>query len=721
MTEIRLRGIRLQNFKRHETLAIDFSDTLTVICGANYKGKSTVLEAIFFALFGTKAVPGGAEVITRTGSKEKAIVSLNVQIGETNYVIQRTPNSAAVIVDEDNVDNDPICTGHTAVNDWVLTRIGTTSMQRALALAFSSQGETQAILQMGAPALNRMIEDLTGVKYVDQLIDLATDRVKKAESTLDGLGELVDDPEELTQILDDEKANLAAQENSVRDLQPKLQTAKNELDKLREMLTDAQKHNLEVHNRELKIRDLQTRVEQSKSSFENLKSELDQMEHPEIAELEKSLQDAQTEVERLNAEAEAYDKEHHESDKHTGWLDENEDRLISQAENVSLHENKIAELSGAEKELKKADEAHSLAKNELQAALNAKKKAVCGECERPFDQKHLDKIQAKLPSLIQKRDETEVTASKLETKVSNLRISLDALTRNLPPKDWEQQILLHRNLAKASANRLKKLKQPNVEIKMIAENNRNELKIQCRTVHLELKRYEEAQSRMDRAQELWDRNKNELRMTKPLTLVSVDRLLDAQGKAFEQSTQLAETMNTHAGEVRRLTAEISDLGLRVKKAKELRDKRASAEASKARYGRFARWLRENKAAFLADTWAGILALVSEFSSEVTSGAIEEIGRDPDGDFWFRETGHVRTILAASGGQKSIVGVGLRLALPSLLPASLGFVAMDEASSDLNEEHAAALAGALRAAGRQVILVTHREGEEFSSDATYVLD
>jgi DNA repair exonuclease SbcCD ATPase subunit len=137
MSEIRLKSVILKNFKRHADKEIHFSDTLTVICGPNYSGKSTILEAIFFALFGTRAVPGGTEVITRTGGDSKATVSLNIMVGEEEFRVTRTPNSASVVKE----NGEALAAGHTAVNEWVLTRIGTGNMKRALALAFSSQGD----------------------------------------------------------------------------------------------------------------------------------------------------------------------------------------------------------------------------------------------------------------------------------------------------------------------------------------------------------------------------------------------------------------------------------------------------------------------------------------------------------------------------------------------------------------------------------------------------
>jgi exonuclease SbcC len=528
--------------------------------------------------------------------------------------------------------------------------------------------------------------------------------------------------EELMTIQSDTELELETQQRKLEELKPKVDQLQSSLSSVRKELDEAHAHNEMVQERNLKIRELKTKVETYKTSYKSLMNELEGMGSvPDTSDLEATLSQAVTELERMEAEAEAYEEEQHESDKHTDWLEKNEDVLLEKASNLETYEVMSSTLKKTEARMHTAAEAFTTAKNEETQAKNAEKNAVCGECQRPFDQKHLDAIQKKLPALTRKRNETQREFEKVESKVTELRTELAKLSRKLPPDDWKEQIDTHKALAAVSANRLAKLPSPSGDALITQRANVDELKARKKTIALEIKRHSEAKSRVAVAKENLDHNQAELNLTKPLTMVAVDGLLDRQGKAYEAWAEAREGLTATTEAVNALKRELADLNLRVKKARQHREETSTAEAAKARYTKFGRWLKENKAAFLNDTWSGILALVSEFSSEVTSGAIEEVGREPDGDFWYREDGHVRPILAASGGQRSIIGVGLRLALPSLLPAALGFVALDEASADLNEDHAAALAGALRTSGRQVILVTHRQGEEFSSDAVVVLE
>ena len=48
-------NVTLTNFRQHKNLHVDFSSGVTVVRGENEGGKTTLLEAIMFAMFGVSA------------------------------------------------------------------------------------------------------------------------------------------------------------------------------------------------------------------------------------------------------------------------------------------------------------------------------------------------------------------------------------------------------------------------------------------------------------------------------------------------------------------------------------------------------------------------------------------------------------------------------------------------------------------------------------------
>jgi len=83
----------LRNFKRFRDEEIHFKDGITGILGNNGTGKSSLVEAIFFALFGTER-SGGLQseyiVSSFASSKEKCEVRLDFRIGGISYSVLRT-------------------------------------------------------------------------------------------------------------------------------------------------------------------------------------------------------------------------------------------------------------------------------------------------------------------------------------------------------------------------------------------------------------------------------------------------------------------------------------------------------------------------------------------------------------------------------------------------------------------------------------------------------
>lgn len=712
-----LESVTLENFKRHKSLTVNFSEQLTAIVGPNYSGKSSVLEGVFFALFGAKAVPGGTEIITRTGSRSKACVTLRLRIAGRDFKVVRTPTTA-VLSRVSGPEEEVVATGHTAVTEEIAKRFGG-DMKRTMMLSFSSQGETSALLTMGAAKLNQIIEDVSGIDYIDKLIALATKKSSDASAVLDSMGE-VENVEELDQAVDIARTQQKECEARKQANDKLYESSKKELEEINKQLDEASNHNKKAERsnkaRQQLLSDLNAASENLKAS----KLELSKMETPDVAAIEQDWHEKANKAEKLAEKKSALVNIEHKLDQKTVWLDEVGDKYISWAENLPLVEEQ-KKIVGAAQQYK--DEMLLLESESKKLYLSLKndlQNSVCSACNRAFDEEHLKKVQTQIPEAKENWELHKQCLSDAEKKLNIAKQTLSTLQKKLPPEDWEKQIAD----CKESISSLTKEKneiefRPEFLDKAKAELSEAQQRLSDATAK------QRERARMERTVENQTKRvaevKAELDMTKEVVMTDLQPLLAAQTEKMLAHGDYSNARAELTAEYEAARHQTQALELRLKTAAQLASKRATAEATKARFGQFARWLRDNKAAFLSDTWAGILAMVSEFVSSVTSGRVQEIGRDPDGDFWFREGDEQRPIAAASGGQKSIAGAGLRIALASLLPASLNFVVLDEPSADLNTEHAASLAGALRATGRQVILVTHREGEEFSSDAVVTLE
>ena len=713
MSNFKLVSCHYENFKRHEDITIDFSETLTVIRGANYKGKSSLLQGIFFALFGMRAVPGGAEVVTRKGSKKKAVVTLMFEDGTDEYTLIRTPTSANLVA----TNGGTIASGGTAVNEWVASRF--TDIKKALLLSFSEQGDSQALLALGANKINSLIEELSGADYVDQLAKRAGDKATQAQARLDAIGDFITSPDEVEEALAAATADAARATAELEKIDRDRLGTKAKIDQLQAEVRSMEEANERARANNEKRQRLRSRLEVHTSNRDTLYSRLSGRELIELDVLKEKLV---TVGNRISASAELTKKFEDLRGKRgmaQRWLENNENKYNLEIDHKGEFEEKSKKLEIENNKLVGLQAKALQAKNSLSDLKDNLRNSVCSTCKRPFDEAHRKELEAKLPACEEALEDASKKVQQQQAKAAGLSKELTELLKETPPEGWAEEIEKTKRIVESTTEELDGMDSP---------ESMDTLRKEERKIMEEIAQGKVNNQRIkEMKEELEEFDETIAEVEEQLSTLSEMVMADSAAVQSDlrtlQSSYLesAESRSQAASKLSEFNSQTKQLNRQLVECRELWQKRLDAEATKTRYALFCKWLRDNKAAFLAETWAGVLAIVTEFTAQATAGAISEVGRDQDGDFWFREGEQVMPISAASGGQKSIVGTALRCALPSLLPAGLGFIALDEPSADLDTTHSAALAGALRAIERQVILITHREGEEYLSDSVVVLD
>lgn len=86
-----IRRIRLVNFRKYSELELEFPEGLIGIVGRNGAGKTTILEAVGFALYGASASRSKGKGIRRDGcsQNENCVVELDFALGGNSYSIVR--------------------------------------------------------------------------------------------------------------------------------------------------------------------------------------------------------------------------------------------------------------------------------------------------------------------------------------------------------------------------------------------------------------------------------------------------------------------------------------------------------------------------------------------------------------------------------------------------------------------------------------------------------
>src|SRR6266571_4496517 len=99
--DMKLHRLRLVNFRQHADTEIVFGDGITGIIGPNGSGKTSLLEAIAWAIYGNLAARGDKDSISNLRAKARAAVRVELEfgLGSHAYRVERGLNNAELYQD----------------------------------------------------------------------------------------------------------------------------------------------------------------------------------------------------------------------------------------------------------------------------------------------------------------------------------------------------------------------------------------------------------------------------------------------------------------------------------------------------------------------------------------------------------------------------------------------------------------------------------------------
>ena len=211
----------LQNFKRFRDVDIDFKNGITGIIGSNGVGKSSIVDAVFFALYG---VSGGltSDFIVSSFSDEQCTVYLHFHIGSDRYFIRRTFKKGKTVQHDAqlNCNQETRATGVTQVEAEIRKILGMGPADFRSTI-YAAQKDLMTLLDLTPGKRKEWFLRALGIDYLNtgsQKILKEQADAKEKEATL-LLGELAaltrQDPAELEQT----RADLIALASKIRDLE----------------------------------------------------------------------------------------------------------------------------------------------------------------------------------------------------------------------------------------------------------------------------------------------------------------------------------------------------------------------------------------------------------------------------------------------------------------------------------------------------------------------
>lgn len=748
-----IRYLRLENFRRHESSEISLSDggQIVLIAGANGVGKSTVVEAILYGLYGegrhgTRHLD---RMIRRGAELEGMEVELEFDLADTIYRVKRRRDnkiSSAVLFGNDVA----LVEGAREVTREITNLLGMDSRGFRLAVV-AQQKELDGLASMRPGDRAAMLSRLLRFDAVGVAKDRARAIFRSERDALRGLGE-IDDPAAKAQ----EISQLEGELTGLSEIAAQTRAAIAGIDETVGALADEEARFHLAHEREKRQDAL---CEGAASDLARLESELASLgEVPAPREYADPMAVAEA-LSRVDAEL-AVVASNRRLDEQARMVREELvvvreliaskqqilDGLIVPADEIDIDSLK-QKTHEAKESLERCSDELSRAQGEYEGALARRVsldglEAVCETCGQEISHEHVESqislVEARIESL------GELTESLTKRR--------DELVEALAASTKAREIALEES-------RLQEQRQRE------AESLENDIRDLWRRVET----YEDQLSRIE-VEEIDDSallvRRGELAMALGEAQAEAEaetarRLVLERRRLLEREVELAKERNDGANELRRMVAVeeelrqaharyqsklearanevalLSEITTQIAVAQETLSglnrelDRVTAQQTRRRELEKAAWVASECANVLEATSTqlnqqirpSLEGTVGELLSRLSDGRFDAVSLDQDYNLSVRDGGAFRPLGDFSGGEIDLIALSMRLGLAGVVSAQhgaggAGFLILDECFGSQDHERRGSILNALRGLRGvygQILLISHVGGLEDSAD------
>ncbi|WP_348612077.1 DNA double-strand break repair ATPase Rad50 [Halobaculum rarum] len=364
--------LRLRNFKPYADTDLRLSEGVTVIHGLNGSGKSSLLEACFFALYGSKALDGTLEGVVTNGAEESEVElwfshdgrSYHVRRELKRYGDQIQTTTCTLDSDDETVHRDGATDVRAFVSD--LLRMDAEAFVNC---AYVRQGEVNKLINATPTERQDMIDDLLQLGTLEEYRERAGDArlgVEDVRSTTRGALESVEqqvdakEDRDLHGRLNSLKSTLSEVTEKIENYEQQREKASSTREEARDVLDEYEERREELTELESDIEELEATIREDEAEREQLADR--------IADLRDRVDDAEATLEERLSAVVVDDADPETLDARREQLDDREDdvreelretrsqvnALTNQAENLAEKAEDAAERA-AEKRTRAAE------------------------------------------------------------------------------------------------------------------------------------------------------------------------------------------------------------------------------------------------------------------------------------------------------------------------------------------------------------------------------
>ena len=270
-----LNSLYLENFKRYKEAEFNFNLGLTGLLGKNGSGKSTIFEAIIFALYGESKTNKELIKNSTASSKDIVVVKLQFNIDSKEYLVVRELRGKSLSTKANLYDSSKelIATSVKEVNKEIVKLIGM-SKEAFANTVYASQKELTALSNLKSEERKKIIRKLLGLEKIDKIEKEIVYKIRDLKRDINSYKELLLPKEQLDSINSQKEQTLKTIElidNQVKELNIKLKQKQKEVTKSLQNLEKEQKLKEEYSK-------LQSSLELIKSKFTNSTKNLQELQ-----------------------------------------------------------------------------------------------------------------------------------------------------------------------------------------------------------------------------------------------------------------------------------------------------------------------------------------------------------------------------------------------------------------------------------------------------------
>ncbi|MFB6269339.1 MAG: DNA double-strand break repair ATPase Rad50 [Halobacterium sp.] len=557
---MRFTRVSLQNFKCYEDADVRLDRGVTVIHGLNGSGKSSLLEACFFALYGASALDKTLDEIVTIGEEEAEIDLWFAHAGEDYHVHRRVRYTGDRATTADCVLETPSGSidGVTDVEEYVgdLLRMDAEAFVNC---AYVRQGEVNKLINASPSTRQDMLDDLLQLGKLEEYRQRAGDArlgvedVKSnVEGKLDQLDEQIADKE-----ADSPHETLAALQSDLADVREDIENYEEQRDTARETLEDARDVLERFEEKREELADVEDTIADVREAIAETESERD--------DLADRVSDLRAAAEELDAEAEGLAADTDLDSANVEAAEALRDDLATEREDVTERISEVApEVSKLQTEAdnaaERADELDERAEERRETATELEEQADEAEAEYEEAVERIEELDAEIEAEKAAFEDAPVEFGDAEAHRDSLEADLDDLRerredvradlQSAEDRVEEAEALLEEGKCPECGQPVDG--SPHVESVDEYRERVSDLEGQLETIEADV---EDVRERIDRAESLVERERQvaELERNRELAVERRDDREDAAAEAREEAEtkrEAADELEAQAEEAR---------------------------------------------------------------------------------------------------------------------------------------------------------------------------